>query len=385
MTSPLLTKAFVSLFVQNFFILTAINVLNVLPDHFATIGASKTYIGLYMNITSLVMVALAIPLSDHADRFGRKRLIMWGYATALIAFAGSFLLSEHLVILVFLRAISGFIFCLAFTVQTAEMFGLLPRSRRFSGMAIYGISGLVANPFGSFIGELINGSIGARWLFIAAFAFTVLGFIPAISHRFHERAAEDPKSEYFIDLVKRKELRPLFAFSFLLGSAYAVFATFLVNLTRERLGIPTISSFFASFSAVAIFIRLFLGKHLERISPRTIIAVCFPLEATAFALCFVLRSAAMLPVIGVIYGIGHSIMWPLVSSLFVNSGTDTDRLGLNNLYSSINQAGGIAAAVIMGAIADAAGLPVIFFIMAVLSLAMVPLSLIGLRRTEVHS
>ena len=380
MSSSLFSKPFISLFIQNFFILASINVLNVLPDHLAAVGASKTYIGLYMNITSLVMVLLAIPLSDHTDRFGRKRLMIWGYITALFSLAGSFFLSDKLIALVVLRIAGSLLFCLAFTVQTAEMFGRLPRERRFSGMAIYGISGLLANPLGTFLGEALNDSLGPRWLFAAAFAFTVAGLIPAISHTFHERNDDNRESVSFMNLAKRKELRPLFMFSFLLGGAWAVFATFLVNMTRERLGVATITGFFTSFSIVAIFIRLFLGRQLEQLSPRLIISICFPLEMIAFALTFFLRSTAMLPLIGIIYGTGHSIMYPLVSSLFVNSGHDADRLGLNNLYSAINQAGGIAAAVFLGAVADAAGLPIIFFIMALLCLAMVPLSLIGLRR-----
>lgn len=381
MSSPLLSSQFISLFVQNFFIFSAISVLNVMPDHLAAIGASKSYIGLYMNTNSLVMVALAIPLSDHADRFGRKRLVVWGYLAALTAFAGSFFLYDRLFVLVLLRALSSLIFCLALSVQLAELYGRLPRERRFSGMAMYGISGLVANPAASFAGELISGAAGARWLFAAAFAFTAAGLLFALSHKFLERDDEGGRSVPFLSLIQRKELRPLFAFSFLLGSAYAVIATFLVNLTRERLGVPTISGFFAAFSAVAIFIRLFLGKRLERIAPRMLIAACFPLLAVSFALCFTLRSAAMLPVIGVLYGIGHSTMWPLVSSLFVNSGSDADRLGLNNLYSAVNQSGGIAAAVILGAFADFAGLPIVFAVMAFFCVAIVPLGLIG-RRTK---
>lgn len=367
------------MFAQNFFILSAVNVLNMMPDHLSAIGASKTYIGLYMNITSLVMVACAIPLSDHADRFGRKRLIMWGYAIALVSFVLSFFVPDRLLPLVALRAGSGFIFCLAFTVQTAELYGRLPRERRFSGMAIYGISGLLANPFASFIGEVLNATLGARWMFAAAAVFTIAGFIPAAFHRFHERDENAAASVPFMDLLQRKELRALSVLAFILGSAYAVMATFLVNLTRERLGAPIISSFFAALSAIAVFIRLAMSKRLERIHPRTLLAVGFLLEAIACALCLVLWNAALLPVIGVVFGIGHSVMWPLISSLFVNSGADSDRLGLNNLYATINFVGSVAGAVIAGVIADVAGLPAVFAVMGVCCAAMIPMGLRGVR------
>ncbi len=376
MGSRLWTKEFVSLFFQNFCILASINVLNVIPDHLASVGASKTYIGLYMNINSLVLVALALPLSDHADKFGRKRLILAGYAAGLVSAAGAFVFPANLPLLAAMRAIGSFLFCAAFTIQMSEMFGRLPRERRYSGMALYGVSGLLANPLGTWIGELLAGTVGARWLFAASFAFIAAGLRPAWSHRFLEQVQEDRgKSSSFFALLKRKELRSLSILAVLLGGAYAVFATFLVNLTRERLGTPTIVGFFASFSAVAICIRLFLSGRVELLSPRLLASAGFGLEAVAFVLAFFLRSPGMLIPIGILYGTGHSVMFPLLSTLYVNSGTETDRLGLNNLYSATNMLGNIVLALLMGALADAAGLSVVFLLMAFLCAAMLPVAL----------
>jgi len=374
-----LTSAFLSLFVQNFLVFCAFSVFNVIPDHLAALGASKTYIGLFMNVNSLVLVLAVVPLSRWSDLIGRKRLMLAGYATALLSAALSFFFADDLVALALLRLLGTVLFCAVFTIQITEAFGLIPRERRMSGMAVFGVSGLAANPVASFIGERLIEGPGPRWLFAAVFALTLAASLPALAYRFHEPGGDAERSP-FLALLGRKELAPLIALAFMLGGAFAVLTTFLANLTRERLGTVSISIFFVSFSTVAVFIRLFLGTWIERLSPRILTASCFALISAAFLMTFTLTDAALLVPIGVLYGIGHSVLYPLLSTLFVNSGPDAERLGLNNLYSAANTLGNIVAAVAMGMIADLFGLPSIFIVMAVLAAAMIPLGLTGLRR-----
>ena len=373
-----LTKVFVSLFIQNFFLFCSFNIFNVIPDHLASLGATKTYIGLFMNINSLALVLLVVPLSRWSDRIGRKRLMLAGYALALLSAALSFFFSDNLTVLALLRVPGTGLFCVVFTIQLTEAFGLIPRERRMSGMAVFGVSGLLSNPFASFIGERLLEGPGPRWLFAAVFALTLAALLPALAYRFHEPGEKAERSP-FLALLRRKELAPLFALAFMLGGAFAIFSTFLANLTRERLDTVSISLFFAAFSSVAIIIRLFLGAWVERVPPRILSAACFALISAALLMTCGLTDAALLLPIGIVYGIGHSVLYPLLSTVFVNSGTDDERLGLNNLFSATNTLGNILSAVAMGAVADLFGLTAIFFVMAALAAAMVPLAYTGLQ------
>jgi predicted MFS family arabinose efflux permease len=378
-TRHYVTKGFVSLFVQNFLVFAGISVFNVIPDHLASLGASKTYIGFYMNLTALALVLLVIPLSRFSDRLGRKRLMIAGYATALASAGLSFFFAGDLVALALLRVPGTLLFCVVFTIQTTEAFRLIPRERRISGMAIYGTSGLVANPVASFIAERTLDGPGARWLFAVVFGFHALAMILALAYRFHE-PGEDAERGPFLALLGRAELAPLFALTFMLGGAFSVFSTFLANLTRERLGEVTVSLFFASFSVVAVFIRLFLGPFIERRKAGNLTAVCYTSIAASFFMAFGLRSAGALVPIGILYGIGHSVLFPLLSTLFVNSGKDGEQLVLNNLYAATNTLGNIVIAVAFGAVADAFGVPSVFLCLTVLCAAMVPFAYFRLAR-----
>ncbi len=374
---PYVTAAFVSLFIQNFLAFSGFNAYSVVPDYLAGLGASKTYIGLFVNLPALALVVLVVPLSRYADAIGRKRLILAGYAAVLATSAASFFFAPDLVALLLLRAFGTLFFCAVFTIQTTEAFGLIPRARRVSGMAIYGISGLLSNPVAAFLSERLLAGPGGRWIFLAAFGFHAAGVALALAYRFHEpgKAAESVR---MLGLMGRRSLAPLFVLTFLLGGAWAVLSTFLANLSRERLGEVNISLCFVSFSAVAVLIRATLGSAMERRSARSLVAGSYALIAAAFLLSFGLRSSALLVPIGVLYGTGHSVLFPLLSTLFVNAGHDGERLSLNNLFSAANTLGGIVTAVVMGAAADLFGIGAIFLAMVFLCAAMIPVGWFGL-------
>jgi hypothetical protein len=265
-----------------------------------------------------------------------------------------------------------------FTIQGTEAFGLFTRERRMSGMAVFGISGMSANPVGTFIGERLIEGPGVEWLFVAVFLFSAAGMTIAAIYPYHE-PGDGARPTAIMKLAKGPELAPLFALSFMLGGSFSVFTTFLANMTRLRLGTVTVSLFFLCFSTVAILIRIFLTSLVEGSSPRRITSLCFSLISVAFLLTFGLRDTYMLAPMGLLYGMGQALLFPLVSTLFVNSGRDEDRLGLNNLFSGVNTLGGIVSAVSMGIVADLAGLPIVFLVMAFLTALMVPLGFVGLR------
>jgi MFS family permease len=331
---------------------------------------------MYMNLNSLVLVVLAVPLSDHADLFGRRRLILWGYAGGLASAGLSFLFPANLAVLVLLRGLGSLLFTVSFTIQNAEVFGRLPRERRYTEWRCTAFQGCwrIPSARSSASGSPRRGSPVAVRRLVRLHRRRLAA---AATHRFHESAGDEAERTSFAALLRRKELYPLSVLAFLLGGAYAVFPTFLVNLTRLRLGVPTITGFLR-----ILLRRGDLHPTLPRLPPGghdspALIVGGFLLETAAFVLAFFLSTPHAHP-IGFIYGIGHSVMYPLLSTLYVNSGTDADRLGLNNLYSATNMLGNIATAIVMGGAADLTGLPTVFILMAVLCAAMVPVGVSGL-------
>jgi predicted MFS family arabinose efflux permease len=374
MRDLLLSKTFASLFLQSFLAFCGLNVLSVVPDHLVAIGASKTYVGIYMNVGSLALVLLVLPMSSFTDRIGRKRLLLATYALAIAGNLLSFALADDLAALMALRVTNALIFCTTFTIHPAEAFGMVPRDRRLTGMAIFGISGLLSSSMATWVGERVLMGLGAPWLFIASALFLLPGMALAAGFKFHKPASLAGRAG-FLSLAGRKELRGLLIMAFMIGSAFTVFSSFLANLSRERLGLVHISVFWTAFAAIAFVVRLLFVRHLERLPGNAVAAGCFALVVLSLVLGWQLGSVWQLVPAGLLYGLGSGILFPLVSTAFVNTGDDDDRLGLNNLFSSVNTLGNVIMAVVLGAAADWLGVPAAFLIMGILLALTIPVAL----------
>ena len=378
MREILVSKSFLSLTLQNFLAFCSLNIFNVIPDYLATLGANRGFIGMFMNVNSLVLVLLVIPLSRFTDNFGRKKLLIAGYCLAILSFALSFIFPSNLWFLAAMRLVGSLAFCAYFTIHTVEVFELLPRDRRMAGMGIFGISGLLSNPVSAEVGQLLLKYAKGEDLFLAALGFCVLAFIICIRHEFH---SADRKVEQgaFVALFKRPELFPLIILALLQGGSFTIYASFLANLSRERLGEVQVSVFSTAFTAIAIFSRLVLTLWLERLKKSSLAAIAFGLIAISFGMTWFLSETWQLIPIGLVFGLGFSVVSPLMSSVFVNSGAEHEKLALNNLYLSVNTFGNVAFALGLGILGDALGLPWIFLSMGIFVCAALPFAWWGIK------
>ena len=181
---------------------------------------------------------------------------------------------------------------------------------------------------------------------------------------------------------ERREIWPLLILALLQGGAFTIYSSFLANLTRERLGVVSISLFFTAFSAIAIFCRLFLSIWLEGIRKSALAAGSYFLIVLSFVGAFFLRESWQLIPIGLIFGLGFSVASPLMASVFINTGGEHEKLALNNLNVSINTLGNIAFAIGLGFLGDHFGLPFIFLAMGIICVIAVPVALLGIPQAR---
>lgn len=373
MRQIILSKPFIKLFLMNFFFFASLNVLYVLPDYLEGIGASKPYIAMFMNVNSLLLVLLVAPLSLYTDRIGRKRLLLGTYVLAILSFAGMFWLSTSLPFLAVFKLAGTLLFCAAFTIHGVEAFELLPRQYRVAGMAIYGISGLASNPVASFLGEMVLLHVSARAVFLLALGLTILALLVTLTVRFHS-APPPGQDASFLSMVRRPQLRSLLITCLVMGGGFAVFATFLANLTSERLGIVNISAFFTASSIVAVSCRLSLPFILKRFSLAFLAVASMSLMALSYFLALVFSSLLWLPIMGAFFGVSIAIMFPLLSTLLVNSGRDEEKLGLSNLFAATVNLGNIGLSVLFGLLGSRFGTNAMFLAMGLCLVACLPLA-----------
>lgn len=356
------------LFTANFLSLSARASLNLFPIHLAALGASKAYTGLFMNVSTFTMVAFVLIFTKAADRADKRKLLAFGYLLQIPSFFLMSVFSGSLVLLFILQSVSTVAFAISFTTIPNLALEIMTREKRASGIAIFGISGIISNPIGSFIGERILEYYGPEYIPVAGTLFSIaaLCMVPVLPYRKNVQHVV----VHFTPLLKKRSLLVLILPALVLGGAWSTMATFIPNFSEERLGTPNLSLYFSSVAVVAICLRIFFAHMLDRLPKRYILAFAFLLVCAASGNILFLSVPWQLSVSGALYGFGHTILFPVLVMLFVNSGSDRENYTLNNLFNAFYTTGNVLIPTLLGLLGDFAGFTAIFGTMSVIALFM---------------
>jgi predicted MFS family arabinose efflux permease len=135
----------------------------VLVLYLAAIGLSDWEIGLLLTLTLLGDAAISLWLTTHADRVGRRRVLLVG--SALMALAGlGFALTSNLAVLVVAATIgvispSGNEIGPFLAVEQASLSQTIPDNRRTGVFAWFNLTGSFSTAFGALAGGTMAGAI----------------------------------------------------------------------------------------------------------------------------------------------------------------------------------------------------------------------------------
>ncbi len=370
MKKTIFQPAFLIIFLLNFLFFTSHASLNLLPPYLSDLGASKGFIGFFMNVNSLTLVLFVIFFSSKIGRINIKHILLSGFILQLISLIAMYFFPGDLLMLLFFRSMASFSYAFGFTLNSLLAFEILPKGSRVSGIAFYGISGVIANPAGSYLGELALKFHHPRYLFLLGALFCIASII--IVPFIHEQKRSEGHNRTFFSVLRQKELIILMAASIILGGAWSTLSTFIPNLSKERLGIANISSYFISLSVIAILSRFFFSGFIDRLSKKILIIFSLSLMAVAMAFTASLFSFWQLYITGIIYGIAHSILYPVLNTAYVESGGENDKLIMNNSFLAFYTFGNVGISSLLGIIGDYFGTMAIFIGMAILAASVIP-------------
>ncbi|HBD93690.1 MAG: hypothetical protein A2015_04325 [Spirochaetes bacterium GWF1_31_7] len=358
--------SFAGIFILNFIFFLSHASINMLPSYLKGLGATNGYIGLFMNITSFMLMGYVLFFGKIANTLPRKPVLIAAHLLFVISMGGSFIFHDNLVLLFMLRITSSISYFFGYTINMNIMYDILPYDKRVRGIAFFGVSGILSNPVGAFIGENVIKHFDGYALFLSGMIIALFVIVWIIVLKIPENIHRNTISEHFITIIKRTNLKSLIFFSFIYGGAFGVIVSFLPNYTTIKLGKPNLSLFFTTFSIVAIFFRIVFYKILEILKYKTLIILSFTTILLSLINLFFLHNDFQLVVTGFLYGIGHSILFPVLSTQFVNSGEEHEKITLNNTFIAVNVAGNVVFAFILGIISDFFGLQTIYGIYGII-------------------
>jgi|GEM_PF-1096437 len=330
-------------------------------------GAGPTTIGLIVGAFSLIAVFLSIPIGGLVDRFGVKRLLIFG-VICNIANAVILLHTDTVLKLIAAQLIAGIAFLLHVVASQTFISRLPDASRRekgFGWLSFGGAAGLSAGP-------IMGGILVDRFDYQAAFWVVLVlssGGLLLLGLK-NTRAADPTKFTYSPvqdarqagAMARDPKVMLVLLFTFAIIFAASLRSSFLPLLLRaEGLTEFAVGILISVFAVMATFIRLIFGKLLDIFDRKKILAYSMLAIILAVGLIPSTASVAGFTILISIFGLGFGMTQPL-SMVMISDLTNSTQSGLamGLRFSSIMLAG-LLSPIILGFIIETLGLSPAFY------------------------
>ena len=364
---PLFTRAFVLAWFANALLNLSGFLFVHLPGFLQQRGAGEAQIGRIM-AAQAVGAILAWPLAGRAmDARGRRVVILAGVALFVVV-VGLYLSIDSLGPGVYLvRVLDGVAATLWYTALFTYAADLVPVERRTEGLAMFGVSGLIAIGVGAQSGDVILAHATYRELFLGALGFAVLGLILCLPLRdvrpVHSETTVPPRS--VLVTAAQRNLLPVWlaAFTFFVG-VVALFSFMKTFVTTTGMG--SVGAFFSGYTAIAVALRIFLGRLPDRLGARRMLGFAMSSYAAGLGALSLAQGPWHVVAAGLLCGAGHGYTFPVLLSLVVARARAQERGAATSFFMALDWMGLLLAGPLVGYVIEHAGYGTAFMGVALL-------------------
>jgi MFS family permease len=344
----------------------------VFPLHLAELGASTARIGLLIALEPTAAVLVRPALGGLMAERGRGWILRVGGALNIVAVALYVLVDDLGAAMAAVRILHGIGIGALFTTFFTYAADISPVTRRTEGLAVFGISGILPAALAPVLGEELVLQSGFPAMFVAAIGFSVASLV--LTWRLHEPepVAGETDSHGFWGIAAERSRFGVWLTAFAFSLAMSSYVTFLEPYAHEK-GFQRASIFFLAYSLAAVMLRTFGRTLPDRIGPRRMLVPALASLGAGLYLVARLDAFAGLGVAGLLCGMGHGYLFPILSSMAIE-GTDRHRRGsAMSFFTAVFDLGQMVGPLALGVVAEAAGYPAMFLT----ALAAVAGSLVG--------
>lgn len=361
---PLLTPAFLLCAAGTFVQGLAFNLYLHLPGYLKELGADEVAIGLVWSLTAGAALLVRPLIGRAMDGWGRRPVIVLGGAINVVV------LSLYLSVtgigpwVYGVRILHGVAESMLFAGFFTYAADVVPASRRTQGLATFSVSGMLPISLGPLLGDwiLARGDYGD--LFAVSIALAAASLVVSLPLR-EARAMVTPEemSRGFVAAARQRDLLPLWFLGTVFATAIAGPFTFLKTYLAE-VEFGSMGLFFSAYSFAAIGLRLGLGWLPDRAGPKRVLFPSFAVLACGLALLARVDGAAGLALAGVLCGMGHGMVNPILNGLVVTRARASELGAAMALYTAVFDAGALLGGPLLGAVSREIGYPAMFQVTA---------------------
>lgn len=326
--------------------------LPIISPYAQELGGTSVVIGLVVGMYSLSNMIGNVLAGPWIDRFGRKRIMLWGMciAGASLFIYAAVVTATQLLWVRFLHGIGGGLLIPAIFAYLGDRAHTGEKGRT---MALAGAGIGVAAILGPAFGGIIKQYLGIEWVFIIiallmlVAAFLAKLFLPETFHQ-PERVSGD--ASQWLDLLKNRHLLNAYLSVFGLMCSQGILA-YMLPLKVDELGAgaATAGLLMSAFgvSAICLFVLPTnrLSDKVGRIKP--MLAGLFIIACSLMLLGLVGHIPVLFGIMAV-YGVGFALLFPAVTASVTDHAAVYDRGKAFGLYYAFFSLGVVVGPLLVG-------------------------------------
>lgn len=379
----LYTPAFWAMALANLCHTASFSAFFLLPLYILEHGGSQGDIGVIMGVFALASAVSRPWVAEMIDRIGRKRSYTLGsilmVTSPLLYLCIGDPLGAGYPLLLLIRAMHGIGLAICFTAVFTFMADILPQDRLNEGIGMFGISGLIGLAIGPVLAEVTLKHFGFFGLFLTACGLAVVALLVHQPLRESGPVRDKGRQPSFFGLLKREKFIVVGLLALLFGFGLAATGGFVAPLAEAR-GLGFISVYFFCYSGGAIAVRLVGGRISDHLGEKRVLPYGIIFYMTGIFLLPLTYSQLLLSITGILSGIGHGLLFPLLNTMAVRDEPAAIRGKATGIFTGGIDTGIFAGSLLLGYIGDWFGLDVLF-LCAGLSMASA-LALFNYRNTR---
>ncbi|WP_100012206.1 MFS transporter [Lentibacillus sediminis] len=355
--------------------------LPIITPYALELGASEFLAGAIVAVYSLTNMAANIIGGHWIDRFGRKKILLWGMLSgAVILFLYPFAQTgEQLFFIRFFHGIAGGVLIPAAFAYVGDR---TKKGARGKPMAITGAAIGIAAIIGPAVGGIMAARAQIDYVFILVAVLFLISSVLIVLFVEESFAPVNRKGiafRHIIPLMKHPLLlqASLAAFGLMISNGTLAFALPL-KVSEIGLDSATTGMLLSTFGIVAIIIFLTPANRMyEKFRPIHLVITGLTIIGSVHLLLNFIEVLWLSVVLMVIYGIGFALVFPSMNQIVSDVSSKVDRGKAYGIFYAFFSLGSVAGSAISGAAAELFGLP---FTSSAAIMLIVALTLVFLSR-----
>lgn len=374
------------LFNRDFILCLLVQFWFMLAFHMATpqiaqfvvlLGENTAIAGFVAGVFSLLALAFR-PISGFvADRYYRKRVLLFGYLFCIVSYFGYAVSPNYLIVLVF-RVIHALGLCIQTTLISVIAMDFIPKNRVVEGVGWVSIAATCGMGLGPSLGVTLSAAIGHRFSFaiagVAMLVTIVLLFLLPIKKQ-ERRQSKGFSLNSFVNIRALPIMFTALSFAFCLG-----ITTSMLVLVGDVRGIEGIALFYLIASVLMAVIRPFSGRLVDRKGLSAIMPFAFVSEAACMVLNAIAHALPVVLVAAICRACGQGIAQAALQGQALKEADESERGTTNSTFYMGIDIGQGCGAIIGGLIANSFGFEPMFLAGPVALIGGVASYLVWLRR-----